>query len=171
MKRRATDCAASAHPTESDDLTLETPVWMVDMSSLRFTRSPGGGRISARLPDGEVLADVTVRDGATDRSTVADLLDAVATHATTARTGVQRRIALYNPYTFQLSVRNGSKVAVLAAASPIPLPENGAPAELVVTDGLVDLFDASGVTLLASEVGDPDPAELIRTLTAHTADH
>jgi hypothetical protein len=94
-----------------------------DMSSMRFTRTPGGP-ITMRAGSGEILS--TVANPPEElRSAALAAMDAASETARVWRGGSICQVALYNPYTQEISVGPSERCQVYTCAGALELTAEG----------------------------------------------
>lgn len=151
--------------------THPTPVVVLDMATLRFRTRASGGPVQLTTRTGQVLAVVHPRRGEARRSVAFRALDAALAEARLPLpTGGPRgtryaRLALYNPFTGDVSYDPVPGTVTFTSGAPVPLDADG-------TIGLLhggerpDVLEVSGYTLVATE---RDVSELTRVIAAQSA--
>lgn len=150
-------------------MTDSTPVLVVDMTTLRF-RARTGGPVTVTTRTGQVLTTVHPRKDESARSIAFRGMDAaLATarlplpqaHPDTPRFGP---IALYNPFTGDVSFGAVPDTITFSSGTPVPLDADGTIG--VITLGCVPVLQICGLHLPAT---DRSVTELTRVIASHCA--
>jgi hypothetical protein len=151
-------------------MTDDIPVLVVDMTTLRFRTRATGGPVAVTTRTGQLLATVHPRKGESQQSIAFRGMDAALATARlplpqtgpgTPRFGP---VALYNPFTGDVSFGAIPDTVTFSSGTPVPLDADGTLG--VVTPGCVPVLQVCGRHLPAT---DRTVTELTRVIAGHCA--
>jgi hypothetical protein len=119
------------------------PIVVYDLATVRFRRSTKGASMQMVAASGEVLAVVDLVALTSNEDGAFACCEHALAAARPRRDGRRMRVALYNPYTAQISYGAGPDCTVFADQAPVALDPGGTVGHLV-EDGL--LIDGRCVT-------------------------
>jgi hypothetical protein len=115
-------------------------VLVLDMASLRFRKNAPGTACAVLTRRGELLTAIDISPRDSDRDVIFRGLDAALDRGQVIRTDsdatggrTRYRLALYNPYTAEISVHAIPATVTFAAIEPVELPVDGDPAVVTGT--------------------------------------
>lgn len=139
-----------------------------DLASLRYQWNATRTALSALSARGELLAVVDAPAGADGREAAFDVCDAALDRGRISRPGddglrTRYRVALYNPYSAEVSVQSVPHTKVFSAGTRLTIPASGLAAVLEVVDDTEQL--RAGDVVLARR--HPDFSALTRAYSSH----
>ena len=133
---------------------------MFDLSTLHYRFSSGTGRTITLAPTGEILSRIEVDPTTPSREAAYQGYNAALDQGLVARDGDMMRVALYNPYSGEVSLNSVPATTIYSAGRPIALDLEGT------------VFELDGEEMRSGEVVlthvEPSVARTSRALAAHS---
>lgn len=143
-------------------------VLIFDLATLRYQWDATRATLSVLSSRNELLAVVDVAPTTNEREAAFQACDAALDRSRVSRTTpagrLRHRIALYNPYSAEVSFAAVPKTKVFSAATRLTIPANGLPATLVSSVDGPDVLIAGDDVLIHQQ---PSFAALTRAFAAH----